>query len=79
MQLDMCIILRMDKETSNYEMVTLDLSIPEDMEFMDYCSYAFFSQVNNYYSLSRVKSVYNKLMKPSVAVNIPEDPKDLKE
>ena len=79
LQLDMCIILRMDKETANYEMVTLDLSIPEDMEFMDYCSYAFFSQVNNYYSLSRVKSVYNKLMKPSVAVNIPEDPKDLKE
>lgn len=61
--IDMCIILRMDKETANYEMSTLDLSVPEDLEFMNYCTYAFFSQVNNYYSLTRVKNTYNKLTK----------------
>ena len=74
LQIDMCIILRMDKETSDYEMATLDLSVPEDIEFMDYCTYAFFSQVNNYYSLSRVKYTYNKLMKKTNVVNVPEVP-----
>lgn len=72
--IDMCIILRMDKETADYEMATLDLSVPEDIEFMDYCTYAFFSQVNNYYSLARVKHTYNKLMKKTNVVNVPEDP-----
>jgi len=61
--IDVFIILRMDKETASYEMVSADLSIPEDNEFMQCCSYAFFSQVNNYYALSRVKNMYNKLNK----------------
>ena len=59
--IDMYAILRMDKETGVYEMTSLDMSIPEDMEFMNICAYAFFSQVNNYYALSRVKYYFNKL------------------
>ena len=63
MNIDMCVILRLDKENGSYEMSTVDLSLPEDYEFMEYCTYAFFSQVNNYYSLARVKHMFNKLNK----------------
>lgn len=63
MTIDMCCILRMNKEDGSYEMSTVDMSVPEDREFMDCCRYAFFSQVNNYYSLARVKYYFNKLNK----------------
>ena len=59
--IDNALILRMDKKTAQYEITSVDLFNSEDMEFMNYCTYAFFSQVNNYYSIARVKSVFNKL------------------
>ena len=63
LSIDIGVILRMNKEDGSYEMATVDMSVPEDIEFMQYCTYAFFSQVNNYYSLARVKHTFNKLNK----------------
>ena len=80
MPLDLMIILRMDKEKADYEMATVDLSVPEDNEFIEHCTYAFFSQVNNYYSLARVKHEYNKLLKKTeVTPSIPKDPNEEKD
>ena len=77
MHIDMLMVLRLCKENGQYEMVTVDLSIPEDYEFIEHCTYAFFSQVNNYYSLARVKHDFNRLMKGSrETVNVPEDPNE---
>ena len=59
--IDAALILRMDKEIGKYEVTSVDLSISEDMHFMNCCRYAFFSQVNNYYSIARVKNIFNKL------------------
>ena len=72
--IDICMVLRMDKDTGQYEMATVDTSVPEDLAFMQHCLYTFFSQVNVYYAISRTKHEYNIMTKKSQAVKIQEQP-----
>lgn len=63
------IILRLSKNTVHYEDMCLDMTLAKDSEFMQYCSDTFFSLLNSYYQVNRVKYYFNQLHHDLITIN----------
>jgi hypothetical protein len=61
--INLCIILQLDKRQVLYTEYVIDLAIPEMSEFMDWCLYTFMTLVNGYYSILYSEQLYNQIFK----------------
>ena len=65
-EIDGCIVLQLSKTDVSYNEFVMNFSIPEHLEFMNYCERAFMSLVYAYYNISFIESQYKLIQREVV-------------
>lgn len=60
-KIDGVIVLQLDKKSPGFNEYLLDFSIPDHLNFMNYCSQTFFSLVWSYYNVKHIEIMYNQI------------------